>query len=90
MRLDEMITADELRALAAQFHTQYGLYLVLDDHLLLTNPKRTAEGIRALAGLVGLVEIEESIDPEQIDPPAISASTARDLKELEELRKALR
>lgn len=90
MRIDEMISADDLRALAAQFHERFGMYLVLDDHLALTNPRRTAAGVRELAGLLQLTDLEEQIDPGAIDPPAIPPGTAQELRQIEAMSKALR
>lgn len=90
MRIDEMITADDLRGIAAEFHRQYGMYLVLDDHLTLTNPRRAAEGLRDLARLVRLDDLADRIEPQAIDAPAISATAAHDLRQLEALSRALR
>lgn len=90
MRIDEMIAADDLRTLAAEFHERFGMYLVLDDHLALTNPRRIAAGLRELAGLLQLAELEEQIDPAAIDAPAIPPGTAQELRQIEAMSKALR
>jgi hypothetical protein len=90
MRIDEMIAADDLRQLAAEFHDRFGMYLVLDDHVALTNPRRTAAGLRELAALLQLSELEDQIDPAAIDVPAIPPGTAQELRQIEALSKALR
>lgn len=90
MRIDEMVSADDLRILAGEFHDRFGMYLVLDDHLTLTSPRRTAEGLRELARLLHLDDLAEQIDPARIDAPAISSTTAHDLRQIEALSKALR
>ncbi len=90
MRIDQMVSTDDLRFLAGEFHDRFGMYLVLDDHLTLTSPRRAAEGLRALAHLLQLEDLAEQIDPAGIDAPAISSTTAHDLKQIEALSKALR
>lgn len=90
MRIDEMITTDDLRLVAEAFHARFGLYLALDDHLALTQPRRAAEGLRDLADVLELDDVRDGIVPADIDPSAISSSMARDLLQIEALSKSLR